>query len=624
MRMDRVLAVLVAGWGLTAWAGANDKVTIQSPDGRVSLAVFISAEGRLSYSVALDETEVIRPSALGLTVDGVDLGMGPKFLLPATREMIHEEYSILGSHAKAINHANEAAITMEAAGMKFTLFGRVYNDGAAIRYGLPEGAGRIDGESTSWTLGETAGQVAWSGYSPCYEALSYVTPLEGVPAGDTVMAPVTVEGRGYYLSISEADCQDFSDMALRREGNAFKAVFPFAKEGWAIARLADNGPAVLDGQYKGQKVSPWRTTVLARNLTDLVNSNLLMNLCPAPAMDFSWVRPGRCLWQWWSIGAPKYEDQKDWYDAAAKLKWEYYLVDDGWRNWRQAEKDQWTLLEEVIAYGKSVGVQSIVWVDSKEMRQAAGRRAYLERVKAIGADGIKIDFIPDATAEIMQWYMGSLQDCAELKLLVNFHGSVKPTGLTRTYPNDITREAVRGNEFHMSRYKRVAPLELDVCLPFTRLLAGAADVTPMMLDPKELASSKFTWPHGLAQVIVCLSPVTHFADHYRFYLDSPMFDLLQEVPTAWDQTRVLECTSMGEVVGYARRKGDTWWIGVMNGAVEREVTIRLDFLQGTRRGVLIRDTMERFDAVDRSEQTVSPQTVLTVRMAPGGGFAARF
>src|SRR5690606_26405772 len=263
------------------------------------------------------------------------------------------------------------------------------------------------------------------------------------------------------------------------------------------------------------------------------------------------------------------------------------------------------------------------WVNSNEMREGDKRRAYLEKVKALGADGIKIDFIPDATSSIMQWYMGTMQDCAELKLLLNFHGGVKPTGLTRTYPNDITRESVRGNEYHMTRYRRVAPFELDVNLPFGRFLAGAADYTPVILDPKQLTTTKFTWPREFAQAIVFLSPITHFTDQYKFYLENPMFDLFQEVPTVWDETIVLPFTEMGEVVGFARRKGDTWWIGAMNGATEREVKISLDFLKKSKEAVLIYDNKESNTAIDRREQKVSKKDVLTVKMVAGGGFVAR-
>jgi alpha-glucosidase len=604
---------------------AQKEIKITSPNKQLSVSVFVDAKGRLSYSVKSEGIQVLETSPLGLTVDSIDLGKGAKITSkPAVRE-IDEKYSILGNHTMAINHANEAEIPIETSGKTYKLFVRVYDDGIAIRYTIPEGSKHINGESTSWNLPQKTTKVAWSGFSQCYEGLSYATTLENVPQDKPVMGPITVEVAGRYISISEADCENFSDLTFVRSGNLFKAAFPFEKQGWDIQKRADNGPLVLDGTYLGQHVSPWRTTIVAKNLTELVNSDLLMNLCPAPAAgtDFSYVQPGRCLWQWWSVGAPKFDDQQNWYDAAAKLKWEYYLVDDGWRKWRKPDKDQWALLGEVIAYGKTVGVKSIVWVDSKEMREGDKRRAYLEKVKALGAVGIKIDFIPDATSNIMQWYLGTMQDCSELKLLLNFHGSVKPTGLRRTYPMDITREAVRGDEYHMSRYKRVAPFEQDVCLPFTRLMAGAADITPVMLDPKELTSAKYTWAHEFSQAIVYLSPITHFADQYKFYLESPMLDLFQTLPTVWDETLVLPCTNIGEVVAYARRKGDTWWVGVMNGATEKEIKIPLDFLKKTTKGTLIYDDKTTNTSIDRREQTVSPKDVLTVTMAPGGGFIAR-
>jgi len=604
---------------------AEKNIKIISPNKLVSVLVSVSNEGRLSYSIKSDGIQVLETSPLGIVVDHIDLGNGAKIKSKPVFSKIDEKYAIFGNHSIACNRANEAVIPIETAGKAYRLIVRVYNDGVGIRYTIPEGAKRIDSENTSWNLPKKTKKVAWSGFSQSYEELSYTTGLEKIPQDKPVMGPITFEVEGHFLSISEADCETFSDMAFIRKGNSLKAFFPFAKSGWNIKQGTDDRASVLVGTYLGYQVSPWRTTIIARNLTDLVNSDLLMNLCPAPAhgTDFSWVKPGRSLWQWWSVGSPVYEDQKNWYDAAAKLKWEYYLVDDGWRYWSMPGKDQWALLADVITYGKSVGVKSIVWVDSKEMRQADKRRTYLEKIKAIGAAGIKIDFIPDATSDIMQWYMGTMQDCAELKLLLNFHGSVKPTGLSRTYPNNITREAVRGNEYHMTRYKRVAPLEQDVCLPFTRLMAGAADITPVILNPKELSSTKFTWAHEFAQAIVYLSPITHFTDQYKFYLESPMFDLFQEIPTTWDETKVLSCTEMGEVVAYARRKGETWWIGVMNGTTEREIKIPLNFLKKQTQATLIYDDKFINTRIDRKEKSLTPNDVLTIKLIPGGGFVAR-
>ena len=604
--------------------GFGPNLTLKSPDGKLEVLVGLAPDERLSYAIREGGDLVLPASPLGLTVDGIDLGKPAKISGKGTSRDIRETYPLFGNHPVAQNQATEAVIPVETSGKKFNLVVRVQNDGVGIRYSLPEGAVAIDGETTTWTLPETTSRIVWAGSSNCYEAETQCTAVDKIAEGRQVNGPVTIQSGSRWLSFSEADCETFSDMAFTRRGNSFQASFPWQPKGWKVERGgAETRPGVPDGTYLGMLVSPWRTTVVAHNLTELVNSDLLMNLCPPPAAgsDFSWVRPGRCLWQWWSVGEPRYDDQKNWYDAAAKLKWEYYLIDDGWRTWKLPGKDQWALLREVIDYGTSIGIKTLVWVDSKEMREPKSRRAYLEKVKASGAVGIKIDFIPPASAGIMQWYMGAMKDCADLQLAVNFHGSVKPTGLRRTFPNDMTREAVRGNEWHMTRYGRVAAPNQNCLLPFCRFLAGPADITPVMMDPVQLRG--YTWPNQLAQAVVMLSPVTHFCDQYKFYVGSPFEDLLQALPTTWDETRVLPCTEVGEVVAFARRKGDVWWLGVMNAGSDREVKLPLDFLGKAAHGTLLYDAAVSDAAVDRQERTVAPGEILTLKLRPRGGFMAR-
>jgi alpha-glucosidase len=599
-------------------------IKLSSPDNHISVRVSI-INNRLSYLVKASNELVVNTSALGIVVDSVDLGLGAKIVSISKQRLINENYKILGNHQYSYNNAKELSIGLTNKGYSFDLILRVYNDGLGIRYTLPLKAKHIDGESTSWNIPLGSNTISWMDFSQSYEGLSHATSIDSIPTAQTIMGPLTIDEGHHLVSISEADCENFSDMAYVRYRNTFQVCFPFARLGWDIQQTTDENSRILKGFYRNQRVTPWRTIVIANDMTQLVNSDLITNLCPSPSpsADFSWVKPGRCLWHWWSIGAPKYEDQKSWFDAAAKLKWEYYLIDEGWRDWRAEGKDQWTLLKQCIDYGKSVGVKTLVWVDSKEMRKASDRRKYLEKIKSLGASGIKIDFIPDATSQIMQWYMGTMQDCAELKLLLNFHGSVKPTGLSRTYPNNITREAVRGDEYHMSRYRRVMPYDQDVVLPFTRPLAGAADVTPVMLNPQELISARYTWAHEFAQAIVFMSPITHFCDQYKFYQESPMFDLFQELPTVWEETLVLPVTKIGKVVAYARRKGDTWWIGVMNGGDARTINIPLTFLKKLSQASLLYDATATNTSVSRVEKNLLPTDNLVLTMQPGGGFVAK-
>jgi len=597
-------------------------LVLSSPGQNLKVSVGVTAAGRLSYTVSENGVQVLAPSSLGLTVDGVDLGQGARITgLPVTRA-INETYPINGSHTTARNHGVEADFPIETAGKKFGLIIRAYDDGVAVRYVLPDGSKRIDSESTSWNLPEKTTKVAW--IRGDYEAESHATPLEKVPEGVQLMAPLSAEVPGHVLVMSEADCENFPDMTMVRKGCVLSSYFGPNPKGWEIARRKDEtNPHIPDGSYLGKPASPWRYTVVGKNYNEAINSDLITNLCPPPRMDFSWVKPGRSLWAWWSVDTPPYAELPKWYDAAAEIGWDYFLVDWGWDTWKLPGKDAFACMKDLADYGNAKGIKTIAWVHSNKIQDAKGRRAYLEKIKACGLSGIKIDFQSAATADYMQWYLGAMQDCAELGLLVNFHGSVKPTGLQRTYPNDITREAVRGNEWHMTKYGRVASSFQDVTMPFTRPLCGSADMTPVMLNPHELKTAKFTWPHEMAQAVVFQSSVTHFADHYKFIIGSPMEDFLKEMPVTWDETIVLPATEMGEVVAYARRKGDTWWIGVMNGGTDREITLKLDFLKKPTHGSFLYDVADQQAAVDRREQEVKPGDAITLKLRPEGGFTAR-
>lgn len=606
---------------------AQESIILHSPGGNLAVSVGVNSSGNLWYSMTESGVQVLASSPLGLMVDGVDLRQGATIIGHPTFRDIDETYRTLGNHVWAKNHARELVMSLETAEKKFTLVVRAYNDGAAVRYLLPERTSHIDGDSTGWQLPEHSGKIVWAEHNTSYEGLSHATTISQVPENTVVMAPITVQIGHHYLSISEADCESFSDMSITREGNLLRATFAFEPEGWDVqSSIKDDRSDVLHGTYMGRPASPWRTTVVARDLTGLINSDLLTNLCAPPAthMNFDWVKPGRCLWSWWSVENPVYSKLQSWYDAAAQLKWEYYLIDDGWIKWSAPQKDCWAMLKDISDYGKSVGVKTLVWGAYKEMPKPEARRKWLENAKASGVAGVKLDFPPKGTASTMNWwYMGTLQDCAELKLLVDFHGSVKPTGLQRTYPNGLTREAVRGNEYNISRYKRVQPFSEDVTLPFGRHLAGPSDITPIILNPGELRPSRMTWCHEFAQAIVILSPVTVFADHYQYYLDSPLKDLLQAIPTVWDETCVLTCSEIGEIVAFARRRANSWWIGVINGGKRRVAKLSLDFLHNSGHAILVYDDPLADAAVVRHKQEVRPMDVLTVNLRPGGGFVAR-
>ena len=591
--------------------GAIAPITVTSPNGKIKIYIQANATGQLTWSVQWQGKLILAPAPLGLTVDGHDLGKSATLGIPRTRT-INEKYPIFGNHALAANHYNEAVIPVQCAdGMKYELDMRTFDDGAAVRTRimLDDAAHTIAGEETSWAPPSDA--PAWyARYDNSYENPGLTGTLETMPANTALAPPLTFKvGDNLYVALTEANNDCFPDMGLRRDGAFLKTVFPASAGGW---------------KHQSSITTPWRVAFIAEGLNALVNSDIVTNLCPPPSSELAkadWIKPGRVLWQWWSVGAPRFNDQKQWIDAARKLGWEYYLIDDGWRNWRAEGKDQWQCLKEIIDYGKTQGVGSIVWANSSEMRTDAARRAYLERVAVLGAVGIKIDFIPACTADIARWYEGAMKDTAELHLLCNFHGAVKPTGRSRTWPHALTREAVRGHEYHMTRYGRVQAAEHDETVLFTRFLAGAADYTPTAFDPREMVG--YTWGHLLAQAVNMTSPLQHFSGKYQDFIGNPSEDLLRHLPATWDETIVLPGSEVGKIAGFARRRGQEWYIGVLNSKDAATLPIGLSFLgKGQWKAAIFGDdtaTPPNPASFKQENRTVTSKDTLSITMSPRGG-----
>jgi alpha-glucosidase len=588
--------------------GANAvPVTVASPNEKTRIEIRTDTTGQLTWSVYRQDQNVLTLAPLGLTVDGHNLGQSTKLGTPVKRT-INEQYPVWGNHALAVNHCNEVVIPVEAGGIKYELDVRAFDDGAAVRtrVALDDTMHTIAGEATAWALPSDS-CAWWARYDGSYEKPCESGTFETIPVNIPLAPPITFKiGKDLYVSLTEANNDCFPDMGLVREGTFIKAVFPASSNGWS---------------HQGEIVTPWRVAIIAEGLTALVNSDIVTNLCPAPSAELvnaDWIKPGRALWQWWSVGAPRLDDQKDWIDAAKKLGFEYYLIDDGWRRWRLGDKDQWQCLKDTIDYARTQGVACLVWVNSEEMVTDASRRAYLERVAALGAAGIKIDFISACTAEITRWYEGALKDTAELHLLCNFHGAVKLTGRQRTWPHELTREAVRGHEYHMSRYRRVQAADHDETVLFTRFLVGPADYTPTAFDPHEMVG--YTWSHLLAQAVDMTSPLLHLAGKYQDFIGNPAEDLLRHLPSTWDETIVLPGSEIGKTVGFARRRGQEWYIGVLNGGSAAKLQIDLSFLgKGNWQAEVFGDDSANPAAFNRESKSVTASDKLTADMSPRGG-----
>ncbi len=297
---------------------------------------------------------------------------------------------------------------------------------------------------------------------------------------------------------------------------------------------------------------------------------------------------------------------------AGELGFEHQIVEGLWRRWPDEQ------IRELVGYSKEQGVRLWFWLHSGEQRDRTKRRQLFQRLHKLGVAGIKMDFFDHEAKELIDLYQAVLKDAAESQLLVNFHGANKPTGESRTWPNEMTREGIRGLEHGRTG----AWAEYNTTVPFTRFLAGSADYTPMIFGERRRDT---TWAHQIATVVVFTSPVMVYAANPKSLLESPALEVIKSIPTIWDETLVLPGSSIGEVAAFARRSGSKWFLGVLNGPSARTLKVHLSFLgEGSYRATLVRDQGDDGGAVDLEHRDVVSGDVLDLTLRPGGGFVARF
>jgi alpha-glucosidase len=582
-------------------SSAKDSLMLFSPDKNVVASVSFSAKGQLSYSVRFNSNLVLPESFLGITVGRSTYGHKSIFSSVA-HSAFKEKYKVDGGHAIASNGYNQAVFNLSSNGEKFQLEMRVFNDGVAYRYIVP-GAGQrtVTEEKSQWNFPKDA--TLW--YNTDYEEYHKHAQVQEFKVTSVVM-PLTVElpqGQGF-MAITEGNLVNYAGSKLVSVANN-------------KFQLQSYDKPVINGKI----VTPWRLTIITKDLNGLVNSDMVTNVCPPPSAELkkaTWIKPGRAVWSWWASETVGPEEQKRYADMGAELGFEYNLIDGGWEKWPNA----WKAMADVINYSRKKNIKIWVWKHSKDLTDKNSRMAFFRRVKSLGVVGVKIDFFPPETMPTINYYEDILKDAATVKLMVNFHGTNKPTGRNRTWPHEITREGVCGQEWHILRYNRTEPFTNGTIMPFTRFVVGPGDYTPCALIPKELRG--YSWPHEYAEAVIFTSPVQHFADDPKYYVESPGKELLKTMPAVWDETIVLPGSKIGEVAAYARRKGNIWYVAVVNADAARDFSVKLSFLgNGEWNLVGFSDNPDKEDDMIRADKKLSNKDSLEFRLRPGGGFIAR-
>jgi alpha-glucosidase len=360
------------------------------------------------------------------------------------------------------------------------------------------------------------------------------------------------------------------------------------------------------------------------------------SVCPPPSeslADADWIEPGRATWSWYSSNTGNVELQKQYADWASELGFEFNLVDWNWEDFfteeePYRERDPWDVLKELVDYSLERGVKTWVWQNSSKLKDTNARRRYFENIVGAGVVGVKIDFFDTESMETIDYMTAILEETANYKIMLNFHGTPKATGLSRTYPHEMCREADRGSEWHTRRWgggRELTPAH-NVISVFTRDVIGNNDYTPVVFDPEHLQG--FTRTHQLAQAVCYTSPVTHWCDQPHFYIESSVRDIIMSIPTLWEETLVLEPSRPGKLAALARYDGTRWFIGIMNGEkTGKLVRLDLGFLgDETYDAELIADDPQGDPlAFERIQLPGLTGTVeLPVNLNPAGGFVARF
>ena len=602
-----IVAVVCGFAAVPAARAAN--LTVASPSGLLTGTIFVDPAGHLGYFVAVQGQPIVLPSPLGITVNTEDLGQNAQLGEVTTRDF-KETYPIMGAHAQGLNQYHEATVQLTGgpSHTPWTLEVRAFDDGIACRYRVPGTGDRtINGEATGWRF--PIGGNLWyqDGGKVDYESTFATVALDTLPLDRTVACDCTVRLPGSlgYVLPTEADVHDYSDLLLQPTGPAtFQAAFPRNPKGW---------------HRQGEIVTPWRVVLYSPDLNRLVNSDLLRNLCPPPAsglQDADWIKPGRSTWHWLITGRPKLNIQRQWIDWTSQLGYEYYLIDDGWNRWQDGGKDPWAVMKDLASYAATKHVKLWAWVNSRQIRDPDGRLAYFRLARDTGLAGLKIDFPEEPNADTLRWYDDTLRDAAAAHLMVDFHGAVKPSGRERTWPNELTREAIHGRENGQKSGVH------DTTLPFTRYVQGYADFTPV--DWREKRLNDGSWAHGLAEAFVYTSPFLCVGGDPEAMLRNEAVELLKAMPATWDETVVLPGSAIGEVAAFARRKGNEWFVAVLNGPTARKLDVSLAFLPGgTWKLDQFADHPDRKDAWLHKTAAVSSAETLSFDLRATGGFVAR-
>ncbi len=630
---------------------ADTSHELRSPDKRILVTVRVG--DRIRYDVRVNGNLVMQDSTLSLDVDHQKLGHD------ATVEAVKNdtvdrviEPPVKLKFAKIPERYNELRLSFT----KFSLTFRAYNEGVAYRFEtlLPQREVKVYGEEATFNF---AGN--YNVYYPKEDSFFshnerefLQLPLDKIEDKSIASLPaVVVAPDRVKLALAESDVDDYPGLWLHgNSNNSLTATFPPVPLKETVPdRTRDRDIKVTEAAdyiavTKGTRTYPWRIIGVAATDADLLTNSIVYLLArPSEVSDTSWIKPGKVPWDWYNAlniygvdfkSGINTQTYKYYIDFASKYGIGYIIIDEGWYKLGNVLDVVPAMnIEELVAYGKQKNVGVILWMVWKTLDDQL--LPAMEQFERWGVKGLKVDFMQRDDQKVINFYHRICREAAKRKMIVDFHGAIRPATMVRTWPNLINTEGVRGLEWN--KWSKLTTPEHNVTLPFTRMFLGPLDYTPGAMvnsgNERNFAAiferpmSLGTRCHQLAMYVVFEAPLQMLADSPSHYLKEPeVMEFLGPVPTVWDETKVL-AAEMGDYVVIARRNGRDWYIGAMTDWTPRDVDLDLSFLPaGSFRMTSFADgpNADRSGSdYKKTVQGVDKTSRLKIHLMGGGGFAAR-
>jgi alpha-glucosidase len=634
-------------------------ITLQSPDKKLELSFDLpdSTKNTVSFEISYNNNPITN-AGLELTLKNQPVIKNNFVILSIKQAENNKTWQrVWGKRKNVIDHYNELIVELQEKRKlrrRINLIFRAYNDGLAFRYELPvqQHIDTIILTNEKLVYGFNDNHVIWGSFWDSFnisqEKEFIKTNIGAIKPNNILGTPLLVKpAENIWLAMMEANITDWPASGYTACEN----------QSMSIALRPSYRPddtTVVVRTYN-QRFSPWQVLMIAGRPIRFIESDILQNLNePCKIKDVSWIKPGVSAWDWWWCGgyAPDVpfklgcntETMQYFIDFAAEMEWQYQLIDWQWYGNPFDENGEWVKTCDItrmnpdidipglVDYAAKKNIRLFLWLEWHHAdRQMEEAFALYEKW---GIAGVKIDFMDRNDQDMVKFYHRVARTAAQHHLLVDFHGAYMPDGLSRTYPNLITREGVLGNEYNKWS-DRVTP-EHCLTIPFTRMLGGEMDFTPGGFINK--TKRQFTIVGGdspapnvmgtrcfqLAMFVVYESALTVFCESPYNVRNQPGSDFLKGIPTSWDETIVLD----GEIADFiivARKSGNTWYLGGMS-AKKRTINVPLSFLDEKPYQVSVwmdsPDADENPQKLIKGRRIVENSTTLYFDVAEGGGFVA--